>query len=172
MTDEDTRCSIMNASLDILSEKGFQELRFSEIAERADISKSLINYHFDSKEELVSELFDWMAEETLERKEEDEKRDLEALMELLLPEEEENRRIQKSMLEIGTACGDESRIQESYRELNRKLKKGIMESGKDITEKDADTLLSTVTGAVFRREMLGEEIDREQINRQLQKLQD
>ncbi|MFB6116464.1 MAG: TetR/AcrR family transcriptional regulator [Candidatus Nanosalina sp.] len=163
-----SKCRIMEASLEILSEKGYQNLSFSEIAEKADVSKSLINYHFDSKEELFNELFEWLADQTLEMKDEMDGKDIMALVDLLLPEDEEGKKIQRSILEIGMISG-EGGLQEGYQKLNQKIKDGIVNSKKqEIDEAQADLLLSLLTGAAYRREMLGEEINKDHIKEYIQ----
>lgn len=48
---ENTR-AILNAALDVFTEKGFSEARVSDIAERAGIAKGTVYLYFDSKEAL------------------------------------------------------------------------------------------------------------------------
>ncbi|MEO0472047.1 MAG: helix-turn-helix domain-containing protein [Bacteroidota bacterium] len=43
---------VLEVAIDVFAEKGFAGAQLKEIAERAGISKSLMNYHFQNKEEL------------------------------------------------------------------------------------------------------------------------
>lgn len=49
---ETTQASILQAALDIFSEKGFDGASTREIATRAEVHHALIKYHFNSKDEL------------------------------------------------------------------------------------------------------------------------
>ncbi|WP_214410472.1 TetR/AcrR family transcriptional regulator [Sphaerisporangium fuscum] len=49
---ERTRAALLDAALEEFAAKGFAGARVRDIAERAGVSKDLINYHFDSKEGL------------------------------------------------------------------------------------------------------------------------
>lgn len=64
---EATQASILQAALDIFSEKGFDGASTREIAAHADVHHALIKYHFNSKDELwraaVSFLFQRQATE-------------------------------------------------------------------------------------------------------------
>ncbi|ELZ01505.1 TetR family transcriptional regulator [Natrialba chahannaoensis JCM 10990] len=70
MTDSDVREEIMRATYEALCEHGYSELTAQSIADRTDKSKSLLFYHYDSKEELVADfvdyLVDWFDERALE----------------------------------------------------------------------------------------------------------
>lgn len=50
------RQQIIDATIEVLAEKGFVNASFAEIAEKIGGSKSLISYHFDSKEHLLDEV--------------------------------------------------------------------------------------------------------------------
>lgn len=47
------REEIARAALEVIAERGFQELRIADIAQRADTSAPAVLYHFDSKDELL-----------------------------------------------------------------------------------------------------------------------
>jgi len=49
---------IIEAALLLFSEKGFENTRVDEIAERAGVNKALIYYHFESKEALLNHLLE------------------------------------------------------------------------------------------------------------------
>lgn len=52
-----TKIQILNASLSILVKNGIQELSLTRIAKEAEISKSLVLYHYESKTKILEELF-------------------------------------------------------------------------------------------------------------------
>ena len=49
---------IIEAALSLFSEKGFENTRVDEIAEKAGVNKALIYYHFESKDAILSYLLD------------------------------------------------------------------------------------------------------------------
>ena len=55
---DDPRARILNASIELFSQKGYDATRVSEIAESAEVNKSLIYYYFKSKEEILDTLLD------------------------------------------------------------------------------------------------------------------
>lgn len=163
MEEEDTKCELMVAALNVLTETGYSEFSFSKVADESGKSKSLISYHFNSKKELFRELFNWMSEQTmLEKESEDE--ELEKILELLLPDSKENRRIQQALLEMGAASSEDDKIQEGYKDMHNSLESIIGESteprNSNIT---SEIILSLITGTVYRREILNEEIEIEDV---------
>lgn len=60
---------ILKAAEEIFSEKGFDGARVDDIAARAEVNKSHIYYHFESKEELLEEICKRHLKEILEEKE-------------------------------------------------------------------------------------------------------
>ncbi len=54
----ESRERILNASVKLFSEKGFDATRVNEIAEAAKVNKALIYYYFKSKEEILDYLLD------------------------------------------------------------------------------------------------------------------
>lgn len=169
--EKDSRTEILEATLNVLVETGFSNLTFSKIADEADISKSLINYHFETKEDLVLELVDWMIEVTLtderEKKEGEDREDY--LLRILLPEDEEKRKIQRVVLELGTVSPHNEEIAEKFREMHRKFREYLKDTidGSEDKEPGADFVLSALIGLSFRREVIGEEIDTEKFEKKV-----
>ncbi|MDJ1432400.1 TetR/AcrR family transcriptional regulator [Halostagnicola sp. A-GB9-2] len=62
MTDPDVREAIMAATYDALCTHGYTDLTAQDIADRTDKSKSLLFYHYDSKEDLVADFIDYLLE--------------------------------------------------------------------------------------------------------------
>jgi AcrR family transcriptional regulator len=56
------REAILNAMLDIVTERGFHEAPMSLVAERAGASAGVIYHHFASKEEIIQALYDRVRE--------------------------------------------------------------------------------------------------------------
>ncbi|OLT11863.1 TetR family transcriptional regulator [Pseudonocardia sp. CNS-139] len=52
----DTREEIREVALDLFAQKGFEQTSLREIAERLDITKAALYYHFPSKDELLVQL--------------------------------------------------------------------------------------------------------------------
>ena len=56
--DESSRAEIMSATFDALCEHGYANLTMQAIADEFDKSKSLIHYHYDSKDDLLAAFMD------------------------------------------------------------------------------------------------------------------
>jgi AcrR family transcriptional regulator len=64
---ETMRLALVNATVEILFERGFAALRLSEIAERAGVSDGALLHHFATKQDLVVASFDYAFAKQLER---------------------------------------------------------------------------------------------------------
>jgi AcrR family transcriptional regulator len=64
---EETRQRIMDATYRALCEHGYASLTMQDIADECDCSKSLLHYHFDTKEDLLVALLDHLIERFEER---------------------------------------------------------------------------------------------------------
>lgn len=53
----DTKDHIMQISIQLFSEKGFETTTMRDIASKAEVNLALINYHFGSKEALLKNIF-------------------------------------------------------------------------------------------------------------------
>lgn len=54
----DTRARIQHVALELFAEQGYDKTSLREIAERLGVTKAALYYHFKSKEEIVTSLFD------------------------------------------------------------------------------------------------------------------
>ncbi|MDQ0194342.1 TetR/AcrR family transcriptional regulator [Paenibacillus wynnii] len=54
-SNKDTKQSILNATVELIREQGFSCTSLRKIAARADINLALVNYHYGSKENLLSD---------------------------------------------------------------------------------------------------------------------
>ncbi|WP_323172110.1 TetR/AcrR family transcriptional regulator [Natrialba sp. PRR66] len=62
MTETDVRDAIMTATYEALCEHGYTDLTAQHIADRTDKSKSLLFYHYDSKEDLIADFIGYLTE--------------------------------------------------------------------------------------------------------------
>lgn len=58
--DEDTHDALMQATYRTLAAEGYDALSLRAVADRADRSRGLVHYHFDSKQDLVLSLLDYL----------------------------------------------------------------------------------------------------------------
>ncbi|WNV91069.1 helix-turn-helix domain-containing protein [Umezawaea sp. Da 62-37] len=57
-TGDDRRAEIRRVALELFTVRGYEATSMREIAERLDITKAALYYHFDSKESIVRSLFE------------------------------------------------------------------------------------------------------------------
>lgn len=62
---EARRLDILETTCEVVIERGFAGTRITDVAERLNVSKSLIHYHFDSKEALLAAAFEHYARKDL-----------------------------------------------------------------------------------------------------------
>ncbi|NDI34589.1 TetR/AcrR family transcriptional regulator [Chengkuizengella sediminis] len=55
--DSDTKQKIVDAAYKVLAEQGYDKTSMKQIAKEAGVAQGLINYYFESKEDLLFELF-------------------------------------------------------------------------------------------------------------------
>jgi AcrR family transcriptional regulator len=67
LTLEERRAEILDAALEVFSERGYHAASIDEIAHAAGISKPLVHEHFESKRELHLSLIDFYAQRLFER---------------------------------------------------------------------------------------------------------
>jgi AcrR family transcriptional regulator len=60
---EQRRQQLIDATMKVLSRKGFAQTTLSDVAKEAGVSHGLVIFHFDSKEKLLTETLLFMAEE-------------------------------------------------------------------------------------------------------------
>lgn len=57
------RVQLIEATIEVLAERGFARLTLSDVAKRAGLSHGLVNFHFESKERLLSETLGYLSDE-------------------------------------------------------------------------------------------------------------
>lgn len=63
MTSSDTQNRILDAALALFNERGVSKVSVNRIADSAGVSRGNLHYHFRTKEEIITALFDRMAED-------------------------------------------------------------------------------------------------------------
>lgn len=61
-----TRQQLINATVDAMAVGGFADLTLSEVSRRAAVSRGLVNFHFDSKNQLLVETLAFLTNEYLQ----------------------------------------------------------------------------------------------------------
>lgn len=62
----DTHEVLMEATYGTLAAEGYSALSLRSVADRADVSRGLVHYHFDSKADLVTSLLDYLLDRLTE----------------------------------------------------------------------------------------------------------
>ncbi len=57
MNDKDKRSAVLDATLKLISERGFHDTPMSQIAKEAGVSAGIIYHYFENKEDLICELY-------------------------------------------------------------------------------------------------------------------
>jgi AcrR family transcriptional regulator len=64
---DERRAEILEVTCQVVIERGFGATRVSDVAGRLGVSTGLIHYHFESKDHLLAEAFQWAANADLAR---------------------------------------------------------------------------------------------------------
>jgi|GEM_PF-5337449 len=158
-----SREKIINATYTVLQQEGFSGLSIRKIAKRADVNKSLIYHHFDSKKDLISEFLDVLMLESdsdynqIISAPEDEM--LDKLIEASFNMEHSKRwKLEKALLEIQAQASKDKELSNKLRKLDEKLLENTthiyQKLGSKNPSKDAEIYLSLVHGAIGRKAAL------------------
>ncbi|QLC33695.1 TetR family transcriptional regulator [Halarchaeum sp. CBA1220] len=139
----ETQTAIMEATYRALCEQGYADLTMQAIADEFEKSKSLIHYHYDTKEELLVAFLDYLLAEFLENVEATNdgtpRERLDTLVDALLSGPDEAGDFQVAMLELRS----QAPYVESYREA-------FAANDDHLAELLADTVRDGVEAGVFR----------------------
>lgn len=182
MTDSDVRESIMIATYEALCEHGYTELTAQNIADRTDKSKSLLFYHYDSKEDLVADfveyLIEWFDERVAQTEELPPVDRLATFVDWFLygsadDENDERQSFHTAMLELRTQAPYNEEYREQLRKSDDRLREileEIIQDGIDAgqftdhdTEETAALLIATLDGARIRQLTLGRDAYLDQV---------
>ncbi|MDG5758822.1 TetR/AcrR family transcriptional regulator [Natronococcus sp. A-GB1] len=181
MTDPDVRASIMRAVYEALCEHGYTELTAQDIADRTDKSKSLLFYHYDSKEDILGDFLEFLFERFDERVAETRDRPpverLAVFVDWFLygPEENDRQSFHVAMLELRTQAPYNETFREKLRKSDDQLRAVLEEILRDgleagefnehDPEETAALLIAAFDGARIRQLTIGRDEYLEQVRK-------
>lgn len=141
---DDAHAALMEATYRALCEHGYADLTMQDIADEAGRSKSLLHYHYDTKEGLFVAFLDYLltrfeafVEEELDGQSAHDR--LLSLVDLLLIDDPEQARLHQALLELRSQAPHN----EEYRDQMRR-NKGILETA------IADIIVAGIENGEFR----------------------
>jgi AcrR family transcriptional regulator len=174
---EGSRADIMTATQTALCKYGYADLTFDRIAAEFDKSRSLIAYHFDTKDALIAAFLDHMQEQLQEcvaamDAETPEER-IDRLLDLSLAiDSEEIWHMRKAFMEMAAQGPYDSDIARKYTELDDFMhdlfSNALTAHGVDNPDRQAVLLLSAIDGFMHRKIGRDDTNGREQFKEQLQ----
>jgi AcrR family transcriptional regulator len=133
-TSDDVPCDaheeLMEATYRALCDHGYADLTMQDIADEADRSKSLLHYHYDTKERLFVAFLDYLLSRFEAHVAESDgapsaRERLLALVDLLLVGSEEEARLHQALLELRSQAPYNDAYREQMRENKRALQQAI-----------------------------------------------
>ena len=169
-----TRTAIMEATFEALSKHGYADLTIQTIADEFEKSKSLLYYHYETKDDLLGDFLEFILEgfiAEVETEEEEEPLDrLWTVVELLLPpdvhEDEEAQQLRRALFELRMQAPYEEAYARRFEEMDELLTatfETILADGVEAGTFDVDPrtgaelLLDVVMGATIQAITLGTE---------------
>ncbi|MFU8867195.1 TetR/AcrR family transcriptional regulator [Natronococcus sp.] len=163
---DETTAAIMEAVYRALSRNGYPATTMSEIAAEFDKSKSLLYYHYESKEEILNDFFAHLCERLeatlVEDPYDDPHEQLLALIDRLLPAEmdDESLRFRRAFFEIRSQAPHNQSYHEQIERsdeiileaLTETIRRGVDEGrfADFDSEREAELLFSTIYGIMER----------------------
>jgi AcrR family transcriptional regulator len=164
--------AIMEATFEALSKHGYADLTIQTIADEFEKSKSLLYYHYETKDDLLGDFLEFLLEEFEAEVDANEGADPEdrlwTVIELLLPsgidENEEARAYRSAIFELRMRAPYDERYADRFGATDERmigtiesiLADGVEEGVFDVDpEADAELLLDTVFGATLRAVTVG-----------------
>ncbi|MFC6940778.1 TetR/AcrR family transcriptional regulator [Salinirubellus sp. GCM10025818] len=162
-----TRAAIMEATFAALSKHGYADLTIQTIADEFEKSKSLLYYHYETKDDLLGDFLEFILDAFEAEVDADEGAGPEdrlwTVVELLLPpdiaEDEEAREFRTAIFELRMQAPYDERYAERFAATDERmiaavetiLADGVEEGVFDVDpEADAELLLDTVMGVTLR----------------------
>lgn len=155
----DSTEKIMEATYEALSENGYADLSIQKIADKSDMAKSAIYYHFDDKEELVIEFLDYVNEQLEIKMQEINNKEssdqLEELIDLFLNiEDDEMWGLHKAFFELRNQALTNEKLRAEFKQFDRDMKEKLqtilVKNGVSDPDKISNILLSTIDGSIAR----------------------
>jgi len=125
-SESERRLALLKAAFREVAEKGFSEVTLDDIARRAGVSKGVTLYYFESKEDLLRELFGWLVDSIHARMREavagrsDPVEKVLALVALTFPSPSKNRAFFRAFVDFSGL----SARREAFREVNDRFYAG------------------------------------------------
>jgi AcrR family transcriptional regulator len=170
----ETEADIMEATYRALCEHGYADLTIQAIADEFDKSKSLLYYHYDTKDEILiaflSYLLDRFTVENAVDTDDSPDEQLRALVEEFLPASppDEHREFQLALFELRSRALSKPAYREQFTRVDRLVNGAfvdVLAAGVDDgtfravdIEATAALLVSTITGAMLRRVTSDEDV--------------
>jgi AcrR family transcriptional regulator len=171
--EEDTRDAIMRATYRALCEHGYADLSMQDIADEFDKSRSLLHYHYDTREELllafVDNLVGWIGDRIEERDATDPRARLLAYVDqfMLEPGDAEHRNFLVALFELRMQAVHNERFREklaAHYRSNVEVAAAIIEEGVEAgvfrpvdPYGTAETVYMAIEGARMYQVVLGAE---------------
>ncbi len=169
----DTRQAIMEATYRALCEHGYAALTMQDIADELDKSKSLLHYHFDTKEDLLVAFIEFLLEEFEEKRAENAEAPPEKRLEefvdwfVFAPEEDDRTAFHIALLELRSQAPYTEAYREQLARSDRLVRETIVEiveagieSGEFRSDVDPESIarlvFATMDGARIRQATLAE----------------
>ena len=169
----DTREAIMEATYRALCEHGYAALTMQDIADELDKSKSLLHYHFDTKEDLLVAFIEFLLEEFEEKRAENAEAPPEKRLEefvdwfVFAPEEDDRTAFHIALLELRSQAPYTEAYREQLARSDRLVRETIVEiveagieSGEFRSDVDPESIarlvFATMDGARIRQATLAE----------------
>lgn len=167
----ETQTAIMEATYRALCEQGYADLTMQSIADEFEKSKSLIHYHYDTKEELLVAFLDYLLDGFLAKVEETDDSDdprerLDTLVDILLSGPEKSEDFQVAMLELRSQAPYVEAYREAFAANDAHLVALLADTVRDgietgafrdgDPERVAETILVMVDGARARSVLFGD----------------
>lgn len=130
------RLALLKAAFREVAEKGFSQVTLEDIAQRAQVSKGVTLYYFESKEDLFRQLFGWLIDSIHARMRgaveavDDPVEKVRALVALIFPSPSKNRAFFRAYIDF---CGLAAR-RESFRQIGERFYAGCREIDGGIVE--------------------------------------
>ncbi|MFC7229325.1 TetR/AcrR family transcriptional regulator [Salinirubellus salinus] len=166
----ETRESIMEATFEALAKHGYAGLTIQTIADEFEKSKSLLYYHYDTKEDLLADFLRWMTDGFVAEVEPVTDGDVEArldtTLDLLLPRDldTEGRAIRTALLELRMQAPHHEAYADRFAALDAQLestleatlRRGVEEGIYDVDPARGARLLTATANGELLRVVTGE----------------
>jgi AcrR family transcriptional regulator len=135
-TETQRRLSLLKAAFREVAEKGIASVTLEDIARRAGVSKGVTLYYFDTKDDLLCQLFAWLIDSIHARmreavaRVEDPVAKVRSLVAIIFPSPGKNRAFFRAFLD----CCSLSARRESFREIGDRFYAGCLEIDRGIVE--------------------------------------